>query len=57
MFEMPNFQERLTDIYSRTSELATIEAEIRFAGSTEYSARALRMALVCKPPHKMRRND
>ena len=30
--------------------LATVEADIRFAGSTEYSARALWMALVCKPP-------
>lgn len=32
--------------------LATTDADICFAGSTEYSARALRMALVCKPPQK-----
>lgn len=36
----------LTDMYCVTSELATIDAEIRFTGSTEYSARALRIALV-----------
>jgi hypothetical protein len=29
-----------------TSSLATIDADIRLAGSTEYSARALRIALV-----------
>lgn len=30
-----------------TSVLATIVAEMRFAGSTEYSARTLRIHLVC----------
>lgn len=29
-----------------TSSFATIDADIRFAGSTEYSARAFRIALV-----------
>lgn len=38
--------EQLTDIYWITSELATIDADIRLAGSTEYSARAFRIALV-----------
>jgi hypothetical protein len=36
----------LTDMYWMTSSLATIDADIRLAGSTEYSARALRIALV-----------
>lgn len=36
----------LTDIYRVTSEFATIDADIRFAGSTEYSARAFLIALV-----------
>lgn len=40
--------ELLTDIYSTTSVLPTIEADIRFTGSTEYSARAFRIALVCE---------
>jgi len=30
-----------------TSALPTTEADIRFTGSTEYSARAFRIALVC----------
>lgn len=33
-------------MYSVTSAFATIDADIRFTGSTEYSARAFRMALV-----------
>ena len=36
----------LTIMYSVTSAFATIDADIRFTGSTEYSARAFRMALV-----------
>lgn len=36
----------LTDTYPMTSSFATIDADIRFAGSTEYSARAFRMDLV-----------
>lgn len=42
------FQEihQLTEIYWITSAFATIDADIRFAGSTEYSARAFRIALV-----------
>lgn len=39
-------KEILTEIYSRTSMLATTDADIRFEGSTEYSARAFRIALV-----------
>lgn len=36
----------LTDIYWITSELATMYADIRFAGSTEYSALTFLIALV-----------
>lgn len=36
-----------TDIYWSTSELATMDADIRFAGSTEYSALTFLIARVC----------
>lgn len=36
----------LTEIYWMTSELATIDADIRFAGSTEFSALAFLIARV-----------
>lgn len=37
----------LTDIYSRTSAVATTEADIRLAGSTEYSARTFLIPFIC----------
>lgn len=46
--EMGSFEMRikpLTAIYWTTSLLATTDADIRFAGSTEYSARAFLIAL------------
>jgi len=38
---------KLTDTYSRTSAVATTEADIRLAGSTEYSARTFLIPLIC----------
>jgi hypothetical protein len=37
----------LTDMYSRTSADATTEADIRLAGSTEYSARTFLIPRIC----------
>lgn len=42
----------LTEMYSKMSGPATIYADIRFAGSTEYSARAFLIDLVCKHINK-----
>ena len=39
---------KVTEMYPTTSALPTTEADIRFTGSTEYSARTFRIALVCK---------
>jgi len=38
---------KLTDTCSRTSAVATTEADIRLAGSTEYSARTFLIPLIC----------
>lgn len=45
---LPQGDKLLTEMYPTTSALPTTEADIRFTGSTEYSARTFLIALVCK---------